>query len=68
MTVAHAQYLNVTDSAESMTQQDPDGNILNTSAGEKQELLCSVFLAKTEVLTPQSSIPQDYLGPASTGL
>lgn len=41
---------------------------LNTSAGKGQEVLCSVYFAKPEVLIPQSSIPQDYSGPALTGL
>lgn len=67
MTVVWAQDLNATDSSESLTLQDPGGNVLDTSAGKEQELLRSVYLAKPEVLIPQSSISQDYLGPASAG-
>lgn len=65
MTVVHTQDLNVTDSAEGLTHQDLDGNVLDTSAGKEQERLCSVCLAKPEVLIPQSTIPQDYSGPVS---
>lgn len=67
VTVVRAQDLNATDSAESLALQDPGGDVLDTSAGKEQELLCSVYLAKPEVLIPQSSISQDYLGPATAG-
>lgn len=59
--VVHVQDLNVTDSAESLTHQEPDGNVLDTSAGEEQECLCSEHAAKPEVLSPQGSIPQTRL-------
>lgn len=58
--VVHVQDLNVTDSAESLTHQEPDGNVLATSAGEEHECLCSEHAAKPEVLSPYRSIPQDY--------
>lgn len=48
-------------SAESSTHQEPDGNVLDTSAGEEQECLCSEHAAKPEVLSPQGSIPQTQL-------
>lgn len=66
--VVHVQDPNVTDSAESLTHQEPDGNVLDTSAGEEQECLCSGHAAKPEVLSPQGSIPQDYSEPPSAGL
>lgn len=68
MMIVHVQDLDITHSAESLTHQEHDAIFLDTSAGKGQEVLCSAYFAKPEVLIPQSSIPQDYSGPALTGL
>lgn len=68
MMIVHVQDLDITHSAESLARQEHDANFLDTSAGKGQEVLCSVYFAKPEVLIPKNSIPQDYSGPALTGL
>lgn len=66
--VIHVQDLDITHSAESLRHQEHDAIFFDTSAGKGQEVLCYLYFAKPEVLIPQSSIPQDYSGPALTGL